>query len=514
LLENEHIFGIKKEWLLNTFFFLFIAIILIHKIWLFTTINTNCIDNDQPIMWLGAKHYSQGLFYEPRFYGQDYNTLMEALFAVPFIKIGIPIYYSVPISTHIIFLTPFLFTAIYLFKKQHKELAICVLGTLLCMPVGYDIMSSIPRGFVTGVFFTSFFVISLLNPKNYRFILINTFLAYVGYLVNQNSVLVSAPILFYLFLLSYNDKKYYFYSFLGLIMALPIDYLLNHFYKTHPNYVFYPANNYYSLTFFKDAISHLDQRFAHISFFIEEKSALLLILFIVTAVYLYMKNKKLFFGFLLFFAVLVVSFFSSKVSDGIVWPFYSYSRMYIGLPILFYLILIGSTINLKKGILVFIPIVVCFTIYKEFNFMNKVAYHTQEKMWGHVHLNTLDEIKTALETYKRICKEQKVTDFIIINSVWHDDEINYAGPALHNDFPNTLKPSFERRTWRLEEEKGKVHERFIIYVADYNFDKVAKEKYPNIDITRVDDNGCFLIKNNKLNTSAFLKYINAAVIGI
>ena len=38
-------------------------------------------------------------------------------------------------------------------------------------------------------------------------------------------------------------------------------------------------------------------------------------------------------------------------------------------------------------------------------------------MWGHVHLNTLDEIKIALETYKRICNEQHVTDFIIINSV-------------------------------------------------------------------------------------------------
>ena len=139
-------------------------------------------------MWSGAKHYSQGLFYEPRFYGQDYNTMMEALFAVPFIKAGLPVYYAVPIATHLIFLIPFLFTAIYLFLKQRKEQALLVLAILLCMPTGYDIMNSIPRGFVTGMFFTSLFVVSLLNTKNYKFILINTFMAYVGYLVNQNSV--------------------------------------------------------------------------------------------------------------------------------------------------------------------------------------------------------------------------------------------------------------------------------------------------------------------------------------
>lgn len=513
MLENKNIFGIKKEWLLNTFFFLFIAIILLNRIWLFFTINYNCIDNDQPIMWLGAKHYSQGIFHEPRFYGQDYNTLMEALFAVPLIKMDVLVYFAVPIATHIIFLTPFLFTAIYLFIKKNKESSLAVLGILLCMPTGYDIMNSIPRGFVTGLFFTSLYVVSILNPKNWTFILVNTFLAYVGYLVNQNSVLVSAPFISYLFFINYKEKKYYIYSIIGFLLALPINYLLNHFYSEHPNYVMYPANNVFSFSFFKDAISHLDQRFAHISFFIEEKSFLMIMLFLLIGIGLYKKNLKLFFSFLLFLLVIVVSFFSSKVSDGIVWPFYSYSRMYLGIPIALYLILIGSSIDLKKSIYIFIPVILIFSVYKELNFNNSIEYHTQEKMWGHVHLNTLDEIKIALETYKRICKEQQVTDFIIINSVWHDDEINYAGPALFDDFPNTLKPSFERRTWRIEEEKSKIINRFIIYTADYDFDKLAHEKYKNIDVTRLDDFGLFLIKNNKLKTSMFLKQIGAAAEG-
>ncbi|MES2760970.1 MAG: hypothetical protein V4677_02140 [Bacteroidota bacterium] len=464
-------------------------------------------------MWLGAKHYSKGLFYEPRFYGQDYNTMMEALFAVPFIKLGVPVYFAVPIATHILFLIPFLFTAIYLFLKKHKEQAVLVLAILLCMPTGYDIMNSIPRGFVTGMFFTVLFVVSLLNTKNYACIMINTFMAYVGYLVNQNSVLVSAPFLFYLFLLNYKDKKYYVYAVIGLLFALPVDYCLNHFYKIHPDYVFYPANNVFSLDYFKDAVSHLDQRFAHISVFIEEKSVLMLMLFVTIGYLLFKKNRKLFFAFLVFIAVLLVSFFSSKVSDGIVWPFYSYSRMYLGIPIIIYLLLIGSGIDLKKTAYILIPVVLLFSLYKTAIFKKQIAYHTQEKMWGHVHLNTLNEILEATTKYKDKCKEIGVKDFVIINSVWHDDELNYAGPAIFDDFPNTFKPSFERRTWRIQEEKIKRPSQFVIYTADYDFDKTAKEKYQHIDITRLDDYGLFLIRNNKLTTVAFVRSIDATTEG-
>lgn len=100
---------------------MFIGFILLQRLFLFLTVNHDCIDNDQVVMWSGAKHLSQGLFYVPRYYGQDYNTMMEGLFAAPLIKLGVSVYYSVPIATHLIFLTPFLFTAVYLFKKQKKN---------------------------------------------------------------------------------------------------------------------------------------------------------------------------------------------------------------------------------------------------------------------------------------------------------------------------------------------------------------------------------------------------------
>jgi hypothetical protein len=151
-------------------------------------------------MWLGAKHFSEGLFYEPRFYGQDYNTFMEGLFAAPLLLFGVPVYYAVPIATHVIFLCPILFTSIYLFKNRFPIHAIIMLSALLCMPSAFDLVTSLPRGFVTELFFTSFFIVSIRNPQNLKYVALNTLLAALGFFVNQNSVLVSVPFLFYIFL--------------------------------------------------------------------------------------------------------------------------------------------------------------------------------------------------------------------------------------------------------------------------------------------------------------------------
>ena len=102
---------------------------------------------------------------------------------------------------------------------------------------------------------------------------------------------------------------------------------------------------------------------------------------------------------------------------------------------------------------------------------------------------------------------------MIVNSAWHDDEINYAGPAIYDDFPNTFKPSFERRTWRILEEKVNIHDKFVIYTGDYNYDKLILEQYKDVDITKINDYGVFLIKNNKRTTVDFIKHVKALTDG-
>ncbi len=106
---------------------------------------------------------------------------------------------------------------------------------------------------------------------------------------------------------------------------------------------------------------------------------IVLLTFIGLGVLLFKKNKKLLLSYLLFLVIILVSFSSSKVNDGIVWPFYSYSRMYLGFPIIMYLMIINLDIDFKKIMWLIIPVVFVFTLFKEVTFKTTLAYHVQEK---------------------------------------------------------------------------------------------------------------------------------------
>src|SRR5687767_13455783 len=92
------------------FYFLFLLVITERMIVLlkFGFVYT---DSDQTIQWLGLKEYSQGIFHEPRFYGQAYNSMLEALFAVPFYKMGVPAHIILPIITSLLALLPYFIIA-------------------------------------------------------------------------------------------------------------------------------------------------------------------------------------------------------------------------------------------------------------------------------------------------------------------------------------------------------------------------------------------------------------------
>lgn len=504
---------LKKESVLNGFFFLFLAYIIVVRIVVFKNLSLGAIDNDQVVMWSAAKHYSQGLFYDLKFYGQDYNTMLEALLAAPFITFGIPVYYAVPFSTQLLFLFPFLFSSGFLFIKKEKQMALIVLMILISMPVGYEIMTSIPRGFVTGIFFSSFFILSIFKPFDNKWLTFNFFMALVGYLVNQNSILISAPFLFYLFLLQYNVWRFYFSFLLASLLCVPVFILFNYGFIQNKPYILYASNNEFSATYFIDALKHINDRFAHCVFFTDRKGLFIIPVSLSFSIFLFYKNRKAFYAFMILLLVIFSSFFSSKVADGVVWPFYSYSRMYICLPMVFIIFIIISKEHLKSIILPALCITVCFMAFKAATLNHKLAYHQQEKFWNHVHLNSFDQIKNSVDTYKRFAKQAHVDFLLILGPGWMDDEINYAGEALDVDFPDTFKPSFERRTWLLNKEKTTIHNSFLLYTSDYGYDNYINTSVKDVEIQRLDDYGLFLVKNNKRTTTEFIKHVKAKTDG-
>ena len=174
---------------LNFVFIFSLIPVFFTRLFIYLKYNLNYIDSDQAYMWAGALDYSNGYFYEPRYYAQDYNTFMEALFAVPLIWFNVKAYYAVPLATHFIALFPYIFTSAYLFMKQQKIQALLVLALVLCMPVENDLLNTLPRGFVTGLFFCSFFIVNILNPNHLHTFALNACMAVIGFYVNPTQLL-------------------------------------------------------------------------------------------------------------------------------------------------------------------------------------------------------------------------------------------------------------------------------------------------------------------------------------
>ncbi|PBQ33975.1 hypothetical protein CNR22_20075 [Sphingobacteriaceae bacterium] len=508
-----HTSFVKRLRWLDFFFYFFILLVLGNRVLLFTFLNLDHIDSDQPTMWLGARHFSEGLFYEPRFYGQSYNTLLEALLAVPFVRIGVPVYYAVPIVTHILSLVPFLFMAVYLFHLQKKLQALLVLILLLFLPTGYDIMNAIPRGFVSGIFFTTPFILSIQNPTKLRYLLLNSFCAGLAYLVNPNSLLISFPLFFYLFLINFQSKKAYLYVATGFLLVLPFAYLLNHFYTIHPDYIQHPFENKFSGYYFTEALNSLDQRFANITFFEDEKCIYLLLTLFICGVLFFRQNRKVFYAYTLFLLFILLSFFSSKVADGSTWVYFSYSRMYLGIPVILSLFLSTVSFSSQKFFYILIPLALLFTGFKLFSFEKNIAYQTDNKKWIFMHLGSIKNTLEITQHYKKVCLENKVNDLVIMDDVFCKEELGFGGPAIDKNFPNTLLTHGERRTWRIEEEKKRLTPRFVILCADYDLDRRGYDSLYNFTIKRLDFYGCFLVENNKKTLPHFLQALGRPING-
>jgi hypothetical protein len=483
-----------------------VAAIFVTRILIYVNYNIEVIDSDQPFMWLGASDYSKGLFYEPRYYGQGYNTFMEGLFAVPLIWCGVAVYYAVPLATHFIALFPFLFTACYLYFRKKRIQAILVLCVILAMPAAYDLLNSLPRGLVTGLFFTSFFIVSLCNPRHLGFILLNTICAVAGYFVNPNIALVSGPVLFYIFLCNYKSVKYYLITLLGLLTIVPFYLLFDRLYTLHPEYIINPLSYRFSTDFFLINISNLDERFAHISFFRENQSLLLLIGLLALGVTLFIKHKKAFYAYVCFISLTLFSFCFGKTLEGSTWAYMSFSRMYLGIPVVICLFI--PFIQFRPGkwmFLLTIPLI--FSAYKAANLRQLLLPHHDGHNWVGVHLLQLKSSLEAAAFYKKHCDEENVRFLLVSNRFWMNTVVAYGGPAIYNDYPMTQETRLEKRFWIRDSTRARVFKKFVLLSANYNLDKLIPHT-GQFSLQRIDSYGLFLVTNNTLKTADFIDIVN------
>jgi hypothetical protein len=106
-------------------------------------------EEDQALMWQAATVFAQGHFPEPMFFGQNYLTMLEALFAVPLLWLQVPAPIALPIAASLLAMAPFALLA-FVARKHNPALAVLILLMAISLSPRYDFLTSIARGFLPG----------------------------------------------------------------------------------------------------------------------------------------------------------------------------------------------------------------------------------------------------------------------------------------------------------------------------------------------------------------------------
>ena len=463
-------------------------------------------DSDQSIMWLAAKDYASGVFHEPRFYGQNYNSMLEALLAVPLIKLSVHPFIALPLITAFLSFFPYLIISFILFYKKLTFQACAVISIPLLLPVEYDMITSLSRGFVTGIFIASIGCISILNERSKWGFFFMGFLGIIGFSLNPNSLVLTIPCILYLLTGNYTRKEFYIYMIPGILLASSLHFLSEYFYYTHSYFNLHKQSFDFSFLRLFRNLFHPGKYFNYVTPLFWKHAWVLFILCGI-ALFFLLKQKQYKKTFFLgsFFFLLFFSLGLNKTWDGTGSVFFSYSRMFLAFPVFIALFIAILKVKNNWFGFSFLLIPILFFAIKSSILVGSIESNIYTNMNHVVTVEKISDFLEECENIKSISAKYNV-NLIVISNHRDYDFINYGCPACMEGFPPTLRPVYERRTWRLIEDENKTYQNVLIIDSDRKLD----EQYQGV-MKIPEMNGLYLIRDNPLRTMELLDSLKIPV---
>lgn len=219
----------RREVILGMLIFL----ILGYKVWIFYSYNIHWADEDQALMWLGTVYFSNGIFPEPCFWGQNYGAMLESLLAVPFYCMGMPVHYAVPLATTIFTALPIVFI---LCKINNIDYMLITAGLYIAMDYEFDILLSVPRSLAIGICICTMACIGLITTRKKFFIVFLSTMAFLGVVITNTAIVILGVTIAYLFGREKGKIVDMMFYLSGIIPGVLYWWFTRNFYITHPEY--------------------------------------------------------------------------------------------------------------------------------------------------------------------------------------------------------------------------------------------------------------------------------------
>jgi len=470
-------------------------------------------DCDQLLLWDAANDMHKGIFHEPCFYGQSYNPLVEPLFAQPFIFLGMPLRYALPLVSWIFGLFPYLLFS-WAFLKQKKYLTLAfTFAYMLWLPIEFHAIDSMPRGYVPACAFASIGIyLAMFTDKSSRFFWFG-FMSLVAITISQNCVFLIVPVGIYLWLVHIKDLKFYLHVIAGLIVALPLPVYIYWFYHTHPANIVHLIEYTFGFDTFTDTLSEIQVYFNFLTPDAKNKLIVVTLGYILFAIVCFAKkNIKAGIAILCGLMILYFSFWFDKVEDGTDSLFFSSVRIFLGVPlvVIIFSYWTESSFKIKSyrgwqfSILSFL-LVIGIICSSERNRYFKAKLYRPSSDTDVVSGKRVDSLIDYCNHLKVLCTENH-TNLVILENL--QVGADYMCPALNYPF-KILRPSYERRTWDMKQEDTTIRTGFI-YFPLYP-DSLLMALPVNLDIKSTKDPTGFLINTHGRGVFDILKDMKVVV---
>ena len=448
------------------------ALVILDRVFLLDSFGFAYVGSDDPILWQGAVDYTRGIFHEPYFYGQNYNVMLEALFATPLVGSGMSPHQALPLSTTVIGLLPYIVFATTLFRRGKAWGAFIFMLMPLLLPVEYGMLTMMPRGFVNGLFFTGALIFPILDPRLVRSFVVLGLASSVGFICNPNSLVFSFPVAVYVLLENRSRPSFYCITALSCVPALVFHLCAKGFYLDHR--LFNVHSNFglnYSMELLMGAFGRLDRFLGHLMPIAWSMGWLVLPTLLLIVVKLRRRAPHRAIALMSALILMIVILGVDKVNDDAGTLFLSSVRMFLGAPLLLALALFwwseAFPLAGRQGKIVALYLAVCVFLVKVAVQNPIIAAHTSISRSAPVSVMKMNELRSTCEQLAVLVATHDVDLLVFVPdgdlTVPRMGTLAYACPLLEPGLPNTMLNVYERRTWVFVGEQERTRQNILIY---------------------------------------------------
>ncbi|MCB0793489.1 MAG: hypothetical protein KDB88_02030 [Flavobacteriales bacterium] len=447
----------------KAFWWSLLALGILERAWVLWRFAFRHVGIDDALIWSIARDYGEGIFREPFMYGQNYNLMLEALVAAPFVSLGGDPWIVLPIVTALMALAPFWSWSFWCLRQGSLWPATILAATPLMLPVEWGMLTSMTRGFVDGLALLALLPWTL----NWRSAPAR---AYVSALVlswaalcNPNMFLPGVVFAIYLVTCDARTWKFWVAGMLGALPAAAFHVIGTAYFSERPSDLVHhirPDELSWSWDYFREGISDLHEHLDHLFWSLGWDGLELGVVLLLPLLLLLRQRRwpvATFIGIPLLLGILALGM--GKTHDGCASLFYPLARMYLGLPLI---IALAWSLVLVRRPISFIPLTTLLFVciisvgWKAYALPEAIQKALAEQECGFVREEPIDMVRQQCLELTQAANA--VDADVVVPIPWPDLRkdhrthfqahfICYACQELVPGFPPVLGAGFDRRAW-------------------------------------------------------------------